>query len=255
MSAALTFEQAGLTYPTRRGSIEALANIDLTIAPGEFVAVLGPSGCGKSTLLKLASGLLHPSSGQVRLGERPVLGPSRHAGVVFQKPNLMPWRNVLSNVMMPAETLRLPMAPARQRAEDLLKLVGLGGYANNFPGELSGGMQQRVGIARMLLPDPDLLLMDEPFAALDALSREALTLELQRIWSEHRKSVLFITHSIPEAVFLADRVLVMSPRPGRIIEDFRPDLPRPRTLDTLNDPVFTAACHHLRKHFTHAQVS
>jgi NitT/TauT family transport system ATP-binding protein len=246
--------QVGLTYPTRSGSIEALAGIDLQIASGEFVAILGPSGCGKSTLLKLSAGLLDATSGRIEISGQAIKGPSRKAGVVFQKPNLLPWKTVLANVLLPATTLDLPAAPALERARKLLEVVGLAGYADNYPGELSGGMQQRVGIARMLLSDPDLLLMDEPFAALDALTREALTLELQRIWSTDRKSVLFITHSIPEAVFLADRVLVMSARPGRIVEDYRPDLPRPRTLDTMNTAAFAEACHHLRKHFTHAQT-
>jgi NitT/TauT family transport system ATP-binding protein len=251
---ALNLKGVGLTYPTRRGRIQALAGIDLEIAAGEFVAVLGPSGCGKSTLLKLAAGLLDATEGDIRLGDEPIRGPSRRTGVVFQKPNLLPWKTVLDNVLLPAATLGLPAGPARERALSLLELVSLGGFARNYPGELSGGMQQRVGIARMLLPDPDLLLMDEPFAALDALTREALTLELQRIWSTQRKSVLFITHSIPEAVFLADRILVMSSRPGRIVEDYRPDLPRPRTLDTLGDAAFNAACQHLRRHFTHAET-
>lgn len=254
MSASLSLNDVGLTYPTRTGVIEALQHINLQIAAGEFVAVLGPSGCGKSTLLKLVAGLLPATTGEIRLSDEHITRPSRRAGVVFQKPNLLPWKTVLDNVLLPATTLKLPIGPARERAQALLALVGLEGFAKNYPYELSGGMQQRVGIARMLLPDPDLLLMDEPFAALDALSREALTLELQRIWSTQQKSVLFITHSIPEAVFLADRILVMSPRPGCIIEDYRPNLPRPRTLETLNDADFTAACHHLRRHFTHAQA-
>ena len=253
-AAALNLRDVGLTYATRRGHIDALGPIDLHIDPGEFVAVLGPSGCGKSTLLKLAAGLLPPTSGTLTLGGSAITGPGRRTGVVFQKPNLLPWKTVRDNVLLPAVTLKLPSGPARERAGRLLKLVGLDGFAGNYPGELSGGMQQRVGIARMLLPDPELLLMDEPFAALDALTREALTLELQRIWMQERKSVLFITHSIPEAVFLADRILVMSPRPGRIIEDFRPGLPRPRTPDTLGDAAFNAACHHLRRHFTHEQA-
>lgn len=252
MSAALSFKQVGLTYQTRRGQIQALNGIDLTIAPGEFVAVLGPSGCGKSTLLKLAAGLLPVSSGSIQLAGQAVKGPSRDSGVVFQKPNMLPWKSVLANVLLPAKTLGLPMDEARERALQLLELVGLGAFANDYPFELSGGMQQRVGIARMLLHDPKMLLMDEPFAALDAMSREALTLELQRIWSVHRKSVLFITHSIQEAVFLADRVLVMSPSPGTIIDELHIPLARPRTLDTLNDPLFTRLCHHLRGHFTHA---
>lgn len=251
MSAALALRDVGLTYATRRGEIQALADIDLSIQPGEFVALLGPSGCGKSTVLKLAAGLLAASRGQVELAGTAVAGPSRHTGVVFQKPNLLPWKTVLNNVLLPARTLGLARQPAVERATQLLELVGLGAFANDYPFELSGGMQQRVGIARMLLHDPDLLLMDEPFAALDALARESLTLELQRIWSQQRKSVLFITHSIQEAVFLADRVLVMSPRPGRIIDELIIPLPRPRTLETLVDSQFTGLCQHLRRHFTH----
>ncbi|TBU78009.1 ABC transporter [Pseudomonas daroniae] len=252
MSMALTLQGVGLTYQTRRGEIQALDDVDMSIGDGEFVAVLGPSGCGKSTILKLAAGLLDASSGRVAVAGRMIDGPGRHTGVVFQKPNLLPWKTVLNNVLLPARTLGLPIDEARRRAMALLELVGLGPFANDYPFELSGGMQQRVGIARMLLHDPQLLLMDEPFAALDALSREALTLELQHIWSQQRKSVLFITHSIQEAVFLADRVLVMSPRPGRIIDEVAVTLPRPRTLETLVDPAFTALCQHLRRHFTHA---
>ncbi|MDF2643765.1 MAG: cmpD 1 [Pseudomonas sp.] len=250
---ALDLQNVDLTYQTRRGQIDALSGVNLTIEDGEFVAVLGPSGCGKSTILKLAAGLLRSSAGEITIAGRSIDGPSRRTGVVFQKPNLLPWKTVLNNVLLPARTLGLPAAEARERAEALLELVGLAPFANDYPFELSGGMQQRVGIARMLLHDPALLLMDEPFAALDALSREALTLELQRIWSQQKKSVLFITHSIQEAVFLADRVLVMSPRPGRIIDEVTIRLPRPRTLETLVDPAFTTICQHLRRHFTHAQ--
>ncbi len=251
MSVELVFRDVCLTYPSRRGPIEALGPINLTLAEGEFVAVLGPSGCGKSTLLKLAAGLERPSAGEILLGGEPVRGPGAHTGVVFQKPNLLPWQTVERNVLLPARTRGLPRAAAQARAHRLLERVGLAAFARNYPFELSGGMQQRVGIARMLLPDPPLLLMDEPFAALDALTREALTLQLQDIWSQDRKSVLFITHSIPEAVFLADRILVLSPRPGRIVEDFRPGLLRPRTPDTLGQADFNAACHHLRRHFRH----
>lgn len=178
--------------------------------------------------------------------------PGRETGVVFQKPNLLPWKTVLANVLMPAKTLGLADGPARQRAREMLTLVGLGEFAENYPFELSGGMQQRVGIARMLLHDPQLLLMDEPFAALDALTRETLMLELQRIWEQQRKSVLFITHSIQEAVFLADRVLVMSPRPGKIVASLAIPLPRPRTLETLGQEEFMTLCQHLRGYFTHA---
>ncbi|WP_034944017.1 ABC transporter ATP-binding protein [Erwinia oleae] len=249
---ALELKDVGLTYATRRGEIDALAQVNLRVEEGEFVALLGPSGCGKSTVLKLAAGLISATRGEVQLASRAVNGPGREAGVVFQKPNLLPWKSVLNNVLLPARTLGLPKADARRRALALLDLVGLADFGDDYPFELSGGMQQRVGIARMLLHDPALLLMDEPFAALDALSREALTLELQRIWSEQRKSVLFITHSIQEAVFLADRVLVMSPRPGTIVEELSIPLPRPRTLDTLADAEFMALCQHLRRFFTHA---
>ncbi|MCF6691886.1 ABC transporter ATP-binding protein [Raoultella terrigena] len=252
MSAALELRGIGLTYATRRGNIHALADVDLQVKSGEFVALLGPSGCGKSTILKLATGLMSATCGQVQVAAQDVTGPGQQTGVVFQKPNLLPWKTVLENVLLPVRTLGLPDAPARSRARELLALVGLADFADDYPFELSGGMQQRVGIARMLLPDPELLLMDEPFAALDALSRENLMLELQRIWEQQRKSVLFITHSIQEAVFLADRVLVMSPRPGRIIEELTIALPRPRTLETLADASFMALCQHLRRHFTHA---
>ncbi|POP47349.1 ABC transporter [Superficieibacter electus] len=251
MSAALELRGVGLTYATRRGEINALDYVNLQVGDGEFVALLGPSGCGKSTVLKLAAGLISATRGEVRVASRLVTGPGRDAGVVFQKPNLLPWKSVLENVLLPARTLGMPIQPARIRALQMLELVGLSDFAGDYPFELSGGMQQRVGIARMLLHDPQLLLMDEPFAALDALSREALTLELQRIWGQQRKSVLFITHSIQEAVFLADRVLVMSPRPGQIVEELAVPLARPRTLETLADPQFMALCQHLRRYFTH----
>lgn len=249
MSAALSIRGVGLTYPTRSGQTEALADVDVEIGEGEFVALLGPSGCGKSTLLRLAAGLLAPTRGDIALNGHAVVGPSRSTGVVFQKPSLLPWKTVRENVLLPARTQGLDLARAKARADQLLDLVGLRAFAGNYPFELSGGMQQRVGIARMLLPDPALLLMDEPFAALDALSRETLTFALQDIWSVQRKSVLFITHSIPEAVFLADRILVMSPRPGRILESLPNPLARPRSVDTFDLPEFTALTQHLRRHF------
>lgn len=238
-----------VSYQTRRGSIDALRDVDLAVGQGEFVTILGPSGCGKSTLLKLAAGLLAPTRGQLDVAGAPVNGPNRDIGVAFQKPTLLPWRTVLDNVLLPSETAGERGAAAEQRARDLLDVVGLRDFAGNYPNELSGGMQQRVGLARMLQRDPSLLLMDEPFAALDAMTREALTLELQRIWMRDRKSVLFITHSIPEAVMLSDRVLVMSARPGRVVEDFHVDIPRPRSMATLAEPAFTAAADHLRRHF------
>ncbi|ARP94478.1 ABC transporter ATP-binding protein [Bordetella genomosp. 13] len=250
-AAMLDTQRLSLVYRTRRGAIEALRDVDLRIGAGEFVTLLGPSGCGKSTLLKIAAGLLAPTSGVMEITGEPVRGPRPDIGIAFQKPTLLPWKTVLANVIVPAETLGQDLGRARERARALLDLMGLSAFADNYPNELSGGMQQRVGLARMLLRDPRLLLMDEPFSALDALTREHLSLELQRVWMRDQKSVMFITHSIPEAVFLSDRVLVMSPRPGRIVEDFRIDLPRPRTLDTMATPEFTEACRHLRQHFAH----
>jgi NitT/TauT family transport system ATP-binding protein len=246
---AFSAGRLSVRYATRTGHIDALAEVDVHVGAGEFVALLGPSGCGKSTLLKVAAGLVRPTSGEARIDGARLVKPSREAGVAFQKPNLLPWRTVLDNVMLPARTLGLPKQAALQRAHELLELVDLAAFSNNYPSELSGGMQQRVGLARMLLHDPHLLLMDEPFAALDAMTREALTLELQRIWLAQRKSVLFITHSIAEAVFLADRVLVMSARPGRIVDELAITLPRPRDAATLSDPAFVEACAYLRRHF------
>jgi len=246
---AFRAERVTVSYQSRSGTIHALRDVDLRIGDGEFVAVLGPSGCGKSTLLKVAAGLISPTSGQAAIAGKMLAGPGRDTGVAFQKPNLLPWKNVLENVMLPARTLGLPEQPALQRAHDLLQLMDLTAFARHYPAELSGGMQQRVGIARMLLNDRALLLMDEPFAALDAMTRETLTFELQRIWLARRKSVLFITHSIAEAVFLADRVVVMSARPGRIVDDFQVPLERPRTADTMASTQFAQACQYLRRHF------
>lgn len=246
----LSTRDVGVRYASRRGPIDALAGVDLRIGRGEFASILGPSGCGKSTLLKLVAGLLPASQGELLLDGTAISAPRRETGVVFQKPNLLPWKSVRANVLLPAQTLGLPKAQAAARAEQVLELVGLAAFADNYPFELSGGMQQRVGIARMLLHDPQLLLMDEPFAALDAMTREHLMLELQRIWQAQAKSVLFITHSIAEAVFLSDRVLVMSSRPGRIVENLAIDLPRPRTLDTLAAPRFIELSQHLRRYFS-----
>jgi NitT/TauT family transport system ATP-binding protein len=236
-------------YRTLEGAdIEALKDVSFDVRDGEFVTVVGPSGCGKSTLLKILAGILRRSSGDVRLRERRIDGPSRDVGVVFQAPVLLPWRNVLENVMLPVQVLGLDRAAARPRALGLIELVGLGGFEDKYPHELSGGMRQRVALARALVHDPSLLLMDEPFGALDAMTREFMNLELLRIWREARKTVVFITHSIPEAVFLADRVVVMSARPGRIVETVRVELPRPRDLDMMASDefgVYTRKIRHL----------
>ena len=245
----LAARDVGLTYRTRKGTIEALSGLSLDVAQGEFVSVVGPSGCGKSTFLKIAAGLVAPSACEVRLKGEVVAGPRRDVGIVFQKPTLLPWKTVLENVLLPARALGLDMQASRARALELLDRVGLGGFAGNYPKELSGGMQQRVGLARMLVHDPSMLLMDEPFAALDAMTREVLALELQRLLLAGDRSVLFITHSIPEAVFTADRVLVMSNRPGRILEELPVPIARPREVSTMSDPEFIALCDHLRQRF------
>ena len=236
-------------YGTRHGEVEALQDIEFAVAEGEFIAIVGPSGCGKSTLLKILAGLLPATSGEARLRGTPITGPRRDIGMVFQSPVLFPWRTVLDNVLLPADVQRLGRERMRETALDLLRLVGLQGFERRYPWELSGGMQQRVAIVRALIHDPAMLLMDEPFGALDAMTREQMNLELQRIWLERRKTVVFITHSIPEAVFLADRVLVMTPRPGRIAEDIGVAIARPRSLDAMATPEFGAYAHRIRAHF------
>src|SRR5262252_10677714 len=237
-------------YATPRGTVVALDGIDFTIAEGEFVAIVGPSGCGKSTLLKILAGLLPATHGEVKLRGEEITGPRRDIGVVFQSPVLFPWRTVLDNVLLPADVQKLGRQASQARALELLAMVGLQGFEHRYPWELSGGMQQRVAISRGLIHNPAMLLMDEPFGALDAMTREGLNLELQRIWLERRKTVLFITHSIAEAVFLADRVLIMTPRPGRITEHIPVGIPRPRALDVLSVPEFGGIVQRIRAHFS-----
>lgn len=245
----LSIRNLDLIYGSTRGPVTAVKDFSLNVRRGEFVSILGPSGCGKSTLLKVVSGLLSPTAGLVSLNGRDVTGPRADTGVVFQQPTLLPWKSVLENVLVPIRALRRPVGEYRNRAVDLLKLVGLGDFLNHYPHELSGGMQQRVGIARGLIHDPMLLLMDEPFAALDAMSREFMMLELQRIWMSTKKSVIFITHSIPEAVFLSDRVVTMSARPGRVIDEHEIKLARPREARTMGSTEFGAYCNHFRNLF------
>jgi NitT/TauT family transport system ATP-binding protein len=228
----------------------ALDEIDFNVAEGEFVAIVGPSGCGKSTLLKILAGLLPATRGEVKLRSVSITGPRRDIGVVFQSPVLFPWRTVLENVLLPVDVQRLGRENNRSRALDLLALVGLQGFEHRYPWELSGGMQQRVAITRGLIHNPAMLLMDEPFGALDAMTRESLNLELQRIWLERGETVLFITHSIAEAVFLADRVLIMTPRPGHIAEEVSTSIPRPRGLDVMAAPEFGGIVRRIRAHFT-----
>ena len=233
-------------FGTADSPVVALSDIDFSVNEGELVVVVGPSGCGKSTLLRILAGLLPQSEGQATLHGTPIVGPRRDIGVVFQSPVLFPWRSVLNNALLPVDIQRLGRDKLRAKAMELLKLVGLEGFEHRFPWELSGGMQQRVALVRALIHDPALLLMDEPFGALDAMTRELMNQELQRIWMERRKTVLFITHSIGEAVYLADRVLVMTPRPGRIADELKIDLPRPRGLEVMNTPEFGAYVKRIR---------
>ena len=248
-SAALDMREVGMVYPTATGDIEALADISFSVAPGEFLAVLGPSGCGKSTLLALASGLEFPTAGHITVSGRPVAGPITDVGIVFQTDVLLDWRRVLGNVLLQIEMRGRDPALFRERALGLLRMAGLGGFEAKYPFELSGGMRQRVSICRALIHDPPLLLMDEPFGALDALTREQMVLELHRLWFEARKSVVFVTHDIQEAVFLADRVLVMTPRPGRIAEILPIGIAHPRHPTTRETPEFIGMVAHIRKLF------
>ncbi|MGA7328019.1 MAG: ABC transporter ATP-binding protein [Rhodomicrobium sp.] len=228
--------------------IRALADVSFEISRHEFVAVLGPSGCGKSTLLRLIAGLLKPSLGTVEIYGLEVTQPRDEIGIVFQRPTLLPWFDVLGNVTFPMRHKygRVTQAEVK-RAHELLALTGLSEFRTKRVDELSGGMQQRVAIARALLLDPDILLMDEPFSALDALTRDEMSFELLRIWSERPKTVLFITHSIPEALLLADRILIMSARPGSIREELPVPLPRPRSMATFTEPVFHELATHIRR--------
>ena len=206
----------------------ALSDVSISIQRNEFVCLVGPSGCGKSTLLRLVGGLIPMSRGRVVIDGRTVQEPRAETGIVFQTPTLLPWATVLDNVLFPLKMMKRLTPESPKQAMRLIELVGLSGFERKYPRELSGGMQMRVGICRSLVHNPDILLMDEPFSALDALTREELTLELMRIWREQPKTVLFVTHSIPESVMLADRVVVLSPRPGRIAEIINVNVPRPR---------------------------
>lgn len=242
------------TYKTQDGEVPSLQPLDFDINEGEFLVVVGPSGCGKSTLLKMLAGLLPPSEGEIRVDGRVVKSPHRDVGIVFQSALLLPWRRILENVMMPVEVKGLPVEEYRKRALALLKMTGLDGFERKYPWQLSGGMQQRAAICRALVHDPKIVLMDEPFGALDAMTRERMNVELQRIQRETGKTVMLITHSIPEAVFLADRVLVMSARPGKIDAIYDVTLPRPRTLDMMADPRFVEMTQKIRKHFNDPKI-
>ena len=247
--ALITLREVAKTYRTRDGEVESLKPLTFDITDGEFLAIVGPSGCGKSTLLKMVAGLLPASHGRITLNGKDVHGPPDDVGIVFQSPVLLAWRTVLANVMLQIEMRHLPRERYLPKAKALLHMAGLGDFERKLPWQLSGGMQQRAAICRALVHDPSVLLMDEPFGALDAMTRERMNLELQRIWYETRKTVLFITHSIPEAVFLADRVLVMTERPGSIAAIYEVPLARPRSLGVMGDPAFAALTQTIRRHF------
>ena len=225
-------------FTSAKRSVTALEHIAFEIQTGSFVSIVGPSGCGKSTLLKIISGLLAPSSGTVTVNGQVVRGPLENVGMVFQAPVLLKWRSVLGNILLPVEFAKLDIPTHEERARALIKLVGLEGFEEMYPHQLSGGMQQRASLCRALVTDPQLLLMDEPFGALDAMTRDELDMELLRIWEERKKTVLFVTHSIQEAVFLSDVVFVMSARPGRLLEKMAIDLPRPRSMEMMTTTKF-----------------
>ncbi|MCQ4280756.1 ABC transporter ATP-binding protein [Pseudomonas stutzeri] len=246
---SITLEQVRQVFTSSDGSeVVALDDTSFAIDRHEFIAVIGPSGCGKSTLLRILAGLIRPTSGQVSIYGKKLDGPRDEVGIVFQKPTLLPWLTIRDNLTFPMKhKYGRVTQQERERGEELLQLVGLQEFGGKRPDELSGGMQQRAGIARALLHDPEILLMDEPFSALDALTRDELSLELLNIWTQRPKTVLFITHSIPEALLLADRILVMSARPGRVTEIIDVDIPRPRSLDTLTEPRFNELANHIRR--------
>jgi NitT/TauT family transport system ATP-binding protein len=250
-SAAVKVAGVSKTYSVRAGDdVLALDHLDLDVAPGSFVAVVGPSGCGKSTLLSLLAGLIPVSAGQLTIDGEDVVKPHPKAGVVFQSDLLLDWRSILDNVLLPIEIKKLDRKAWVNRARDLLAQVGLQGFDDKFPSELSGGMRQRVAICRALIQEPGLLLMDEPFGALDALTREQMIMDLQTMWLRLRNTVLFITHGIDEAVFLADRVIVMSPRPGRVDLDLTIDIPRPRSWNAVHEnPAFQHYVRQVREIF------
>ncbi|WP_240722433.1 ABC transporter ATP-binding protein [Poseidonocella sp. HB161398] len=244
---SIRLEDIRLTYGSREAGVTAIEDFSCDIAEGEFVTIVGPSGCGKSSLLRLLMGLQMPTEGRVLHGGKPVEKPTRDFGMVFQAPVLLPWRNIRENVAMPARVAGEDMKAARVRADELLEMVGLKGFGDRYPWELSGGMQQRAGIARSLLHDPDTLLMDEPFAALDALTREKMMFELQSIWMRQQKTVVFVTHGISEAVFLSTKIVVMTGRPGKVLKVIDNPLPRPRRLEHMASDTFADLTVELRR--------
>jgi NitT/TauT family transport system ATP-binding protein len=245
--AAISMDDVTVTFSSKRGTTTAVEGVDLRVADGEFVTIAGPSGCGKSTLLKVIAGLTESTRGDVRLRGTAVRGPQREIGYVFQRAALLEWRNVRKNILLQAEMRGMSRQAAARRCDHLIEMTGLSGFENAMPYELSGGMQQRVSLCRALLHEPGVLLMDEPFGALDALTREKMNVELHRIWRETGTTVVLVTHSVAEAVYLANRVVVMSPRPGRIVETLDVDLPAERDYaETMERPEFIRVANRVR---------
>ena len=240
---AFQFTDVSMNFPDPQGELEALEHLTFSVPPMQFLSVLGPSGSGKSTLLRLLAGLLQPTAGTIRYPQ----GSQPSVGLVFQQANLMPWRDVTANISLPLELRGVPEVQQQQRVDEMIELVGLGEFRHAWPATLSGGMAQRVAIARALIQDPDLLLLDEPFGALDAITRERMGSELLRIWELSRKTVVLVTHSISEALLLSDRVIVLTRRPGTICLDLPNSLPRPRSEETRYDPAFVQLSRRLRR--------
>lgn len=250
-SRIIEIRELAKAYRTHTGEeVLALGSVSCDIQEGEFITIVGPSGCGKSTLLKIIAGLLPGSGGSVRIRGTEVRGPTRQIGMIFQNPVLLPWKTVFENAMIPIEVLRLRPEDYVERARALIELVGLKGFEDSYPFELSGGMAQRNAIVRALVHNPEILLADEPFGALDAMTREQMNLEIQRIWLESRKTVLFVTHSIPEAVFLADTVVVLSQRPSQVVDLVRVEFPRPRSMEDMGTDRFGGYMKRIRSHFS-----
>ena len=247
----MAITKATKVYQTRSGGVHALDNVSLDVREGEFLCILGPSGCGKTTLLWSMAGLHSLTSGDIRLGNEPIMKPHPEIAMIFQDANLLPWRNLIKNIELPFELKRKP--PDRALISRLLDRVGLTGFENKMPRELSGGMQQRASIVRSLSVNPSVLLMDEPFGALDAFTRDEMNLLIQEIWMETRKTIAFVTHSIAEAIFLADRVAVMSARPGRIAEIYDIDIPRPRSIEIQTEPDFIKRVLEIKSRIQHGR--
>lgn len=239
---AIEVRDISKTYKSTEGPIHALSKVNFSVNSEEFISIVGRSGCGKTTLLRILGGLIKPTTGEVKINDQIVKGPERRCGFIFQKPVLLAWRTVLENLLLPAEIMGLKISEQRQIARDWLNRVGLRNFENVMPRQLSGGMQQRAAVARSLMYDPEILLMDEPFGALDALTRQEMHIELQRIWHENKKIVIFVTHDIAEAVFLSDRIIVLSDAPGRIVRIFDVPLLHPRIPETRYSKQFGESC-------------